>query len=567
MRTRLQTIVAARLVVSTLLLGSAIAIDLARPDSFPVNPFALLIAVTFALSFAYGATLRFVERWPLLLDLQFSLDAVLVSAFIHVTGGVNSHFSSLYVLPIIAAGTVRSRAGALQVASLSATLYSGLVAAQYLDVGVVPAGWWLPPSLADLPEPGFAQYTVAINLFGMFAVALLAGALAERLRSVRAGLQDASDQIADLLTFNDHLIDSLTSGVVTTDAQGRILTFNRGAARITGIFAQSARGADVREVLQLPGDVLPPLNSDGARSRRAETRFQPRDGRAAEIGLTAAVLQFPEGTSGYLLTFQDVTELKRLERESRLQQRRAAVGEMAAGIAHEIRNPLAAVAGSLEVLRHELPLTEEQAQLLDIALRESDHLNDRIQLFLAYARPAPAAMAAVDIPSAIEATAALLHKSVDARTDHEVVVDAVPLTWTGDEADVRQIVWSLGTNGLRAMPEGGRLTLSARVEEMPATESGGEGRTGRELLLVVTDDGVESHAGRLSEGCEPMPGSLPRGAGLGLAVVHRIATDYGGRVEVSSVLGAGTTVTVRLPEAAAAARDAARSLEAERRTA
>jgi C4-dicarboxylate-specific signal transduction histidine kinase len=102
---------------------------------------------------------------------------------------------------------------------------------------------------------------------------------------------------------------------------------------------------------------------------------------------------------------------------------------------------------------------------------------------------------------------------------------------------------------------------------MPATESGGEGRTGRDLLLVVTDDGEESHAGRLSEGCEPLPGSLPRGAGLGLAVVHRIATDYGGRVEVSSVLGAGTTVTVRLPEAAAAARDAARSLEAERRTA
>jgi two-component system, NtrC family, sensor histidine kinase PilS len=567
MRRRLQTIIAARLVVSTLLLGTAIAIDLVRPETFPVNPFALLILITYALSILYLLSMGRVERWPWYLDLQFAADAVLVSAFIHVTGGINSHFSSLYVLPIIAASTARSRSGSLQVASLSATLYTGIVAAQYLDVGVVPAGWWTPPGSGDLPGRGFAQYTVAINLSGMFVVALLAGALAERLLSARAGLRDASDQIADLLTFNDHLIDSLTSGVVTTDDAGRILTFNRGAARITGLLPDAARRADVREVLQLPPDVLPALGRDGGRSRRAEIRFETREGRVAEIGLTATVLQFPEGTSGYLLTFQDVTELKHLERESRVQQRRAAVGEMAAGIAHEIRNPLAAVAGSLEVLRQELPLTGEQAQLLDIALRESDHLNERIQLFLAYARPGPVAAAAVDVSTALAATAALLHKSVDARPDHHVVVEPGTCgTWTGDEADVRQIVWSLGTNGLRAMPEGGRLMLSAHMEDGAAGVPGVHGAR-RELLLTVRDHGADSPSGRLGEGCEPMPGSLPRGAGLGLAVVHRIATDYGGRVEIASVLGAGTTVTVRLPEVVVPAREDARAPEAERRTA
>ncbi len=172
MRTRLSKIIGGRLVVSTLLLGSAVAIEVSRPDSFPVDPFVFLIGLTYTLSVVYLALLRFAERSPALIDLQFAADAVLVSAFIHVTGGITSNFSSLYVLPIIASSTVRSRRGALQVAALSATLYMGIVTAQYLDVGVLPAGWWLPVSAA-LPTPRFAQYTVAINLSGMFAVAVL----------------------------------------------------------------------------------------------------------------------------------------------------------------------------------------------------------------------------------------------------------------------------------------------------------------------------------------------------------------------------------------------------------
>ena len=214
MRTRLSKIIAFRLVVSSVMLSSATAIGITKPDTFPVNPFVFLILVTFAASALYLATLRLAEKSRALVDLQFAIDAVLVSAFIHVTGGIASHFSSLYVLPIIAASTVRGRQGALQVAALAATLYTGIVFAQYLDVGVLPSGWWLPVTAA-LPTPGFAKYTVSINLSGMFAVALLSGSLAERHRTARAGLEDASYQIADLRAFNDHVIDCFTSGVIT----------------------------------------------------------------------------------------------------------------------------------------------------------------------------------------------------------------------------------------------------------------------------------------------------------------------------------------------------------------
>jgi two-component system sensor histidine kinase PilS (NtrC family) len=554
MRARLLKIVAGRLVVSTLLLGSALAVDLVRPAAFPVHPFVFLIGLTYALSVVYLATLRLAERWPPLVDLQFGADAVLVSAFIHLTGGITSHFSSLMVLPIIAASLVRPRAGVLQVASLGAVLYTGLVAAQYLDVGLAPAGWWSPVTVA-LPAPGFARYTVAINLAGMFGVAVLAGSLAERLRRARAGLMDASHEIADLRAFNDHVIDSLTSGLITTDGRGRILTFNRGASRITALSPEEARGADVRDVLQLPVGTLPPLGPDAQGRRRVEIRFRAPDAGVIEVGLTATALLFPEGAVGYLVTFQDITELRRLERESRLQQRLAAVGEMAAGMAHEIRNPLAAMAGSLEVLRQELPLTEDQAQLFDIVLRESDRLNDRIRLFLAYSRPEPRVIGRFDAARLLEDAALALHKSVDARADHSVETDAAPGTlWDGDEADVRQVLWSLGTNGLRGMPHGGRLRLSARLDQGEGAGAQAEAAPGgRQLVLTVQDEGAGIAADEVDRVFQPFRSSFPRGSGLGLAIVHRIVSDYGGQVQVSSIVGAGTTVTVRLPEMTARA--------------
>jgi two-component system sensor histidine kinase PilS (NtrC family) len=388
LRSRLSTLVAVRLVVGTLLLGWATLIQFNRPGTLPVDPFFLLIGVTYALSVAYLATLKFVNRHPWLADAQLAADAILVSGFIQLTGGITSYFSSLYLLPIIAASTIRFRRGALQVATLSAILYLALVSAQYLDAFAYLPGSWLRGLAVDLPSVPFAQFTVAINLFGFVAVALLSGSLAESLRSAGARLEHASHEIEDLRAFNEYLIDSLLSGLVTTDVELRILTFNRGAAVITGLPAQQAIDHRASEVLQLPPAVRQQLAAlEQMRSVRMDLEYRTGDGRVRDIGLTATAIAFPNGRPGYLFTFQDVTDVKRLERHARLQQRLAAVGEMAAGIAHEIRNPLASMSGSIQVLRQELPLNDEQAQLMDIVLRESERLNDTIRSFLGYARP------------------------------------------------------------------------------------------------------------------------------------------------------------------------------------
>src|SRR5262245_11039232 len=414
LRRRLSTLIAARVVLVTVLFGSAILIQISRPGSFPIDPYFALIGLTYALSVVYLATLRYAERRLWLVDLQFGADALLVSAFIHVTGGITSNYSTLYLLPIIAAAILRYRRVATQVAVLSAALYLAIVAVQYGDFDIPLARRFSPA--VDLPTLRIAQYTVAINLGGFFAVSLLAGSLADSLRSAGARLEDASLVIRDLRAYNEYVINSLLSGLITTDEHGRILTFNRAASTIIGLPASHAVGREIIEVMQMPVSVRSRLAGlTEQRGLRVDYQHKTPEGRVHDIGVTASALIFPDGGSGYLFVFQNVTDVRRLEREARLRQRLAAVGEMAAGIAHEIRNPLASMSGSIQLLRQELPLSDEQAQLMDIVLRESERLNQTIGSFLAYARPQRAAMSRLDVRSVVEDAAALLRNSAEVR--------------------------------------------------------------------------------------------------------------------------------------------------------
>ena len=547
LRRNVAWLIAIRAVISSILLGSAIFMQVTAPGSFAVDPFFFLIGLTYALTISYALTLRFVDRHRWLVDLQLAVDALIVSAFIYFTGGITSYFTSLYVLPVIAASTVQFRRGGLLVATLSTVLYVGLVLAQYLAASGLRSDPWLAAYALALPGRAVAQYTVALNVFGFFAVAMLSGSLADRLRSAGAQLAQASTEIADLQALNQHVIDSLPSGLATTDQAQRILTFNRGAESITGVPCRAAVGRGIDDVLQLPTPVMESIQSDlrSKGARRHEFRYHSADGRGdLEIGLTAAHLETPGGRAGLLFTFQDVTAIKKLERDAAIQQRLAAVGEMAAGIAHEIRNPLASMSGSIQILRQELPLSTEQEQLMDIVLRESERLNTTIRSFLAYARPQRFQIERFDVRRAHNDTALLLRNSAEVLEGHDIAVDvpASELWYEADEGQIKQIVWNLATNGLRAMPEGGRLHLVGALE--PSSDG---------VVLTVRDEGIGIQPEELDALFQPFHGTFAKGSGLGLAIVHRIVTDYNGEIQVRSQPGAGTTVSVRLPARAAVA--------------
>jgi two-component system sensor histidine kinase PilS (NtrC family) len=537
-----------RVVVATLLLGSAILLQIRSQGALPADPFFLLIAVTFALTVVYALTRGFVERHAWALGLQLAVDVATVTAFVCFTGGISSYCSLLYVLPIIGGSMLLHRRGGLWLALLSGAMYGGLTVGQYALAGR-PEAAWIGAAAGVLPPVRVAEYTLATNIVGFFAVALLSGSLADGLRRADRRLAQASTAIADLKAFNQHVIDSLTSGLATTDRTGRLLTFNRAAEAITGHAASSAIGRRAADVLQVPVDLTEALlrDLDGHRARRADYTYRTREGGAREIGLSATHLVTSDGRAGYLLTFQDVTEIRRLEREARRKQRLAAVGEMAAGIAHEIRNPLASLRGSIQVLRQELSLSDEQAQLMDIVLRESERLNETIRSFLSYARPQRREPARVDVGRLLEETAILLRNGSDVREDH--AIDAAPgpgrVFFDADPDELRQIVWNLATNGLRAMPAGGRLTLSASIEashaNAPAT-----------LVLRVDDQGVGIPAAELDGIFQPFHGAFAGGSGLGLAIVHRIVSDHDGEIQVESSEGQGTSVRVRVPGRTAA---------------
>jgi two-component system sensor histidine kinase PilS (NtrC family) len=541
-RRRLVWLIWARVVVSTLLLGLAIGFQVSAPGSLPADPFFFLIGLTYALSVVYALALPAMVRRSWLVDLEFACDAVLVTAFIHFTGGVTSYFSLLCVLPVLGAASLQFRTGGLRMALLCALLYSTLVIAQYSGSAGYVAGEWVADMRSYLPPAHVAEYTVAANAIALVAVALLAGSLAERLRSADDRLEHASHALADLQAFNQHVIQSLTSGLATTDRSGRIQTFNRAAEVITGHQSGAVCGRRVAEVLQLPADFAALLNAglSGDAARRADYTYRTCRDEPRDIGLSAAHLITPDGRTGFLLTFQDVTAIRRLEREGRQRQQLAAVGEMAAGIAHEIRNPLASMRGSIQVLRSELELTDEQSHLMDIVLRESDRLNETIRSFLSYARPQPLSARSVDLSRLLTDTATLLRNSPEVLPSHQILLDVpdADLVVEADDAQVRQVVWNLATNGLRAMPEGGELVLRARLD----TTEGGDG-----VALEVVDQGVGIRAEQLDSLFEPFHGSFARGSGLGLAIVHRIVSDHKGEVQVASEWGKGTTVLVKLP--------------------
>ena len=542
-RRTLLALITARAAVISALLGSAILIQIKSPGTLPVDPFFFLLGLTFALTVVYSLTIRQAERHRWVVALQLALDVAIVSAIVHMTGGVHSYFSSLYALPIIAASAIQSWRGGMMIGTLSSLLYAGVAVTQYFGTPASPVV--VVPQ--DLPPLRVALFMIGLNSFGFFAVAALTGYLAESLRRADAQLQRASSELADVQAFSRHVVDSLTSGLATTDMSGRVVTCNRAAEAITRIPPGEAIGQAATSVLQLPvaldGLFGPPERRP--KQTRVEYGYTRRDGRQIELGLSAAPLMTPRGETGFILTFQDVTESRKLEREARVQQRLAAVGEMAAGIAHEIRNPLASMSGSIQILRQELPLTDEQGQLMDIVIRESERLNETIRSFLAYAKPQRQSMKHMDVRQVLTDTARLLQNSPERADGHRIAVD-VPseaVQFQADEGQIRQIVWNLATNGLRAMPGGGTLRLAVTPPSDDAPF----------VVVSVADEGVGIGPEEMDGIFQPFRGGFDRGSGLGLSIVHRIVTDYSGEVRVSSTKGAGTTVFVKFPVAANAA--------------
>ncbi len=535
--TRLIWLMVLRVLVVTILLGLAVATEvIARPGA-PVHPLYFLIALTYFFTLLYALVWPFTGAYRRQTAYaQILADLAIISGVVYFTGGGESNFSRLYFISIIAASTILYRRGGLVTAAAASLMYG--VVLELVHLQVLPAYPYLGAVFA-VPAKA-VHFTIFLNTFLFFTVGFLTSYLSESLRETGRELEVASDHLADLQAFNQTVIDSLSSGLMTTDTEGRINFFNDAAQAILKVKAAQAMGQKASELLGEEEGFIGRIASmlEARRYCRMEGAYLNGHGDEIYLGLSVSHLLYKgESRSGFLFTFQDLTEIKRLENEVRLKENLATMGEMAAGMAHEIRNPLASISGSVQVLQEELGLAGEDSRLMDIIVRESERLSSILNEFLVYARPPKFEPRNIDLREVVGETVALLENSAEVQPEHEIALklpDAAVKLFA-DANHVKQITWNLARNAIQAMPEGGRLEV-----ELGRNGSG-------EVVMAFRDQGVGLSEGEVHQVFRPFSGKFERGSGLGLAIVYRIVKDYNGVIRVDSIEPQGTEVSVHFP--------------------
>jgi two-component system, NtrC family, sensor histidine kinase PilS len=496
----------------------------------PISPLLIVIGLTIV----YGTARLFSKAFLLQARIQFVVDVVLVTWLVWTTDVTHSPFIAVYIVVIAASSLFLSPRDAVVVSLGCAVAFTGSALAVLNGLGA------LPPSA--LLESDRVQAFQSIGMFDVafLVVGLLSARLADRQSRSDVQLQAATQSLASLRALHERIVESIRSGVVTTDLQGRIYTFNAAAEEITGYDKADVRGKDASiffgELKEIIADSLAHAGAAEA-SPRFEADCLTPEGLRLRLGFTVSPLFSEVGdTTGIVITFQDLTHIRALEETSRRQDRLAAIGRMAASIAHEIRNPLAAMRGSIQMLRADMEEESSQTALMEIILRESDRLNRIISDFLNYARPRSIIQSQVDVGELLRRTFTLLRNSAEISESHVIKEDVpeTPILVNSDSEQLQQVFWNLARNALQSMPGGG--TLRGAVQK----------GAGDRLRIAFSDTGRGMSPQQVERLFEPFS-STTGGTGLGLSIVYQIIRDHGGTINVRSREGQGTTITIELP--------------------
>jgi two-component system sensor histidine kinase PilS (NtrC family) len=524
-----------RLVAVSALLVGALLVQSITEELLPIAPLVRVAGLTYALSLLWS--ILWLLRVPPRTHgaLQLCGDLIILATLVYLTGGPSSPFAFLFLVAVAMGALMFGLRGALTVAGGAFVLYAAM--GEAIAFGLLrPARFGV---LASPPGPSGLAFQILVTGTGFAIVAMLTSYLAHSLQQAEARLVGERAASARLLAVSGDVLRSVDSGVLAADVEGRVVLANPAAKRILASVG-ALEGRHLSELLPLEDvewpEVLqrlsqgPPVRIDGT-----------VDGGRILLGCTVTALTDANGTLvGLVVHFRDLTEAREAARRERLRERMEAVGEVAAGIAHEIRNPLASISGSAQVLGKVPGLGPKERRLSRIVVEESRRLSGIIESFLGFARPPDPQRGPCDIARTLDETLTLFAHSPEVTEAHRIATEigGHPQPVVADEQQLRQAFYNLARNAIQAMPHGGTMRVLARPE-------------GTDYVIRWSDEGVGMEPQQIQEIFQPFKAFRKGGTGLGLAVVYSILSDHRGDIKVESEIGKGTTFTLRIPLGAA----------------
>lgn len=458
------------------------------------------------------------------------IDFTLVNFIVLSTGGSDATFALLYIFVIMYSSLFLGFAGVI-VVTVTACVSFFLI--NFLFIFVFNTSTSLTLSLKSL------ILATEVNILGFALVGILTGFLADRLRKTRRRIIQQSDRIQELKDYNEYIFASLHSGLLTTDTHFGIVKINDMGQHILGLTATDIIDRDARRLFKFQeAEIENTFHSSRDQGAfRQEKWLELPGGGLIYLGLSISPLMIRESTpAGYIITFQNLTDIKKLQDEMAIQKKMVAIGNLSAAIAHEIRNPLASMMGSIQVLKNQLSLSDAQSHLMDIILRESHRLDRIITNFLQFASTRKFSPRPFDIQNLIRETILLFTNSPEIRDAHrvELAMECGEAPFYGDPDQIKQVIWNLCTNAIKAMPTGGNLHIRCTDKESS-------------YIIEFRDEGKGMNREEIQQLFEPFQSRFPGGLGLGMAIVYRIVSDHNGRIEVDSAPEEGSTFRLILP--------------------
>lgn len=537
---RLKLLIISRLIVISIFLLVTFFLGTMKAV-IPLSPmlqrliYAVVIAMYF-LSLIYTLLLRKEKYFQFNIHAQLIVDIGLVSFLVYLTGGSSSNYSQLYILVIIYSAIFLGRRGAFIIASASSIAYGLALTFEYFN---------LFPVLhfnehVYLVEANDIFLRIIVHILSFYVVAFLASIVVEQEKRTRSLLEESESAFGQLDLLFRSIIESVDTGIMTITLQGRIKTFNRAAEAITGFQLSSIENHKILEIFPELNTFFDSNTVDMPKSRR-EVKIVRRDKKKVHLGCSFSSLKDNYGKQiGHILIFQDLTEIKRMEENLEKSKRLAFIGEMAASLAHEMRNPLASITGSIQLLGQNTRMEETDKRLMQIIMRGKDQLDNFVRDFLLLARPVPEVREHVNVDEVAEEVIENI-KMLNEWTDNIKIIRAFSgqnMAYANKE-QIRQVIQNLMLNALQAMEGTGNLFLEIKTVNLEDRKE--------YTMIKVTDDGCGIEEKDLKNVFEPFFTNKVKGTGLGLAIVSRIVDGYGGKINIESKINQGTSVTVMLP--------------------